>query len=130
MNTWFERIWPSITWTAIVFFLLSMDTDGIDGKGFLDIEGVDKLIHVVLFLVFAAVWGLYIKSLGKVHINLLVVLVFTAGSLYGLLMEYYQDIFTNRTFSYWDAVADAVGAGAGAWYAKKSPYGNRGRNQN
>jgi hypothetical protein len=33
-------------------------------------------------------------------------------------------------FSIWDAVADAVGAVAGAAVIKKSPYGNRGRNQN
>jgi hypothetical protein len=45
-------------------------------------------------------------------------------------MEYYQKFFTNRSFSYWDGLADALGSVVGAWAAKKSPYGNRGRNQN
>ena len=45
-------------------------------------------------------------------------------------MEYYQKFFTNRSFSYWDGLADAIGSMFGSWAAKKSPYGNRGRNQN
>jgi hypothetical protein len=45
-------------------------------------------------------------------------------------MEYYQKFFTNRSFSYWDGFADALGSVVGAWALKKSPYGNRGRNQN
>lgn len=125
----FNSIWPSITWTAIVFFLLSMDTTGMGGGGFLNIQGVDKLIHFILFLLFALLWGRYLHTT-TISSNWLFILVFITGSLYGLAMEYYQDYFTNRNFSYWDAVADAVGAGAGAWYIKKSPYGNRGRNQN
>jgi VanZ family protein len=52
------------------------------------------------------------------------------GTAFGMGMEYYQKFFTNRSFSYWDGVADAVGTIVGAWLAKKSPYGNRGRNQN
>jgi hypothetical protein len=130
MNSIFERIWPSITWTAIVFFLLSMDTRNMGGGGFLKFEGIDKLIHFVLFWIFALLWGLFLQSSGTLSINRIGVLVFATGSLYGLGMEYYQDFFTNRSFSYWDAVADALGAGAGAWFIKKSPYGNRGRNQN
>jgi glucan phosphoethanolaminetransferase (alkaline phosphatase superfamily) len=130
MKSPLEQIWPSIAWTAIVFFLLSMDTSGIGGSGFLNIKGLDKLIHFVLFFAFAALWFFYFKSSKKTSLNWLLFLVSITGSLYGLAMEFYQDFFTNRSFSYWDAVADAIGAAAGAVYAKKSPYGNRGRNQN
>jgi VanZ family protein len=57
-------------------------------------------------------------------------LVVIISSGYGLGMEYYQKFFTLRSFSYWDAVADAVGSVVGVFAVKKSPYGNRGRNQN
>lgn len=116
-----EQIWPSIVWTAIVFFLLSMDTSGIEGSGFLKIKGLDKIIHFVLFFAFSALWFLYFKSSTSISLNWLLLLVSATGSLYGLAMEFYQDFFTNRNFSYWDAVADAIGAAAGAAYAKKKP---------
>jgi VanZ family protein len=67
------------------------------------------------------------RSAEETTIFLLLLIV---GSSYGMGMEYYQKFFTNRSFSYWDGLADALGSVVGAWAAKKSPYGNRGRNQN
>lgn len=125
-----ESIWPSIGWTALIFILLSMPTDGVDGSGLFDIPHFDKVIHFFLFLVLSCLWGIYSSHQKPENQNFLLLLTVILGAAYGLGMEYYQKFFTLRSFSYLDAVADAAGAITGVLAVKKSPYGNRGRNQN
>jgi hypothetical protein len=125
-----ERIWPSIGWTLVIFILLAMPTSGVDGSGLFNIPHFDKVIHFGLFLVLSFFWGVFFshKKSGNQHTILLLIVVLGSG--FGLGMEFYQKFFTLRSFSYLDAVADAAGAVVGVWAVKKSPYGNRGRNQN
>ena len=125
-----ESIWPSLGWTSVIFILLAMPTSGVDGSGLFNIPHFDKVIHFGLFLVLAFFWGVFFtnKKLEKQNATLLIVILLGSG--FGLGMEYYQKFFTLRSFSYWDAVADAVGSVVGVFAVKKSPYGNRGRNQN
>ena len=49
------------------------------------------------------------------------ILVVFIGSCYGMGMEFYQLYFTNRSFSWWDGLADSIGAGLGSWIAIKKP---------
>jgi hypothetical protein len=130
MNFLKDSIWPGLLWTGLIFFLLSMDTSGANEISLLKVYGIDKLIHFGLFSILTFIWGAYFFSREKVHTNLLILLIIILASAYGMGMEYYQKFFTNRSFSYWDGLADALGSVVGAWAAKKSPYGNRGRNQN
>lgn len=125
-----ESIWPAIIWTIVIFVLLSIDGQKLKHSSRLfDFEGADKIIHFGIFLMYAMLWNLY--GLNKLNnTKSLYLIVIITGSIYGLGMEYYQQFFTNREFSYWDALADSVGAIAGTFLIKKSPYGNRGRNQN
>jgi hypothetical protein len=125
-----DSIWPGLLWTGLVFFLLSMDTSGANEIGLLKVYGIDKLIHFGLFSILTFFWGAYFFGRETVHTNQLILLIIILASAYGMGMEYYQKFFTNRSFSYWDGLADAIGSVVGAWAAKKSPYGNRGRNQN
>lgn len=125
-----KMIWPSVIWTALVFILLSMDADSLGGSGLMKVKGADKVVHFILFLCFSFFWSCYLSLSHQVNQNRLLIWVIICGSVYGLGMEYYQLYFTSRSFSYWDAVTDAAGAVAGGWMAKKSPYRNRGRNQN
>jgi VanZ family protein len=107
-----------------------MDTSGAGELSLLKIYGIDKLIHFVLFAILAFLWGAYFIDKEAGLSNKIACLIIILASVYGMGMEYYQQYFTNRSFSYWDGLADAIGSVAGAWAAKKSPYGNRGRNQN
>ena len=125
-----SSIWPSIVWTSVIFLLLSMSTDGLGGNGLFGIPGFDKVIHFTLFAAFVFLWGSYYSINKKYSLSRILFILMLVASAYGLGMEYYQLYFTNRTFSLWDALADTIGSIAGAWVVKKSPYGNRGRNQN
>ena len=125
-----ESVWPGLVWTGLIFYLLSMDTSGAEGFSLLKVYGIDKLIHFVLFAILAFLWVTYFISPATKHPNQMIWMIIIMASAYGMGMEYYQQFFTNRSFSYWDGLADALGSVAGALGAKKSPYGNRGRNQN
>ncbi|MEY4728423.1 MAG: VanZ like family, partial [Bacteroidota bacterium] len=87
-------------------------------------------IHFVIFLLFAYLWGVFFMQHSTFEERNIIFIIIILGSGFGMGMEFYQKFFTNRSFSYWDGVADAVGTIAGVWLAKKSPYGHRGRNQN
>lgn len=130
MNRILESIWPSIGWTAVIFILLAMPTSGVDGSGLFNIPQFDKVIHFVLFLVLAFFWGVFFGHKKSANQNTIFLLIIIIGAGFGLGMEYYQKFFTLRSFSYFDALADAIGVFAGVFAVKKSPYGNRGRNQN
>lgn len=107
-----------------------MDTSGANEFSLLKVYGIDKLIHLALFAILTFLWGAYFLSKETLHGNRTIFLIIFLSSTYGMGMEYYQHFFTTRSFSYWDGLADALGSVVGALVAKKSPYGNRGRNQN
>ena len=130
MKKTLQSIWPAILWTTAIFFLLSSDSQEIkESSEIIDFKGADKIVHFFLFLGFSFLWGSYTCNKITDTKKLYLLLILT-GSVYGLAMEYYQQFFTLRQFSYWDAVADTLGTIAGSFFVKKSPYGNRGRNQN
>ena len=123
MKKIFQSIYPSLIWTGIIFWLLT--TNSSRSKSFSLIKSiphVDKLIHWVLFTVFALLWSLFLGSRVKVEVKWgLGFLIFLAGSAYGMGLEFIQLYFTNRSFSWWDGLADAVGAAFGSWIAIKKP---------
>jgi VanZ family protein len=121
----FKSIFPCILWTLMVFILLAMNSHNK-----IDVPGLDKLVHFGLFFFFSFLWGTYLKPKISIDATSFTMFLVIVGSAYGMGMEFYQKYFTNRSFSYWDGLADALGSVAGAWAVKKSPYGNRGRNQN
>ncbi|MEY5045293.1 MAG: VanZ family protein [Bacteroidota bacterium] len=124
-----NKLLPFI-WTVCVFYLLSFDTSSASDSALWKFPGVDKLIHFVIFLLFAYLWGVFFMQHSTFEERNIIFIIIILGSGFGMGMEFYQKFFTNRSFSYWDGVADAVGTIAGVWLAKKSPYGHRGRNQN
>lgn len=130
MKLFARSSWPGLFWSMLTFYLLSMDTQSMGEVSIMKLYGIDKLIHFFLFAMFAFLWTVRMINKPVGHENTILLLVIILGSAYGMGMEYYQKFFTSRSFSYWDGLADTLGSVAGAWAAKKSPYGNRGRNQN
>jgi VanZ family protein len=129
MKKLLSSIWPAIIWTILIFILLVMPTKGLEGKDVNEIPNIDKFVHVILFSVFGFLWFSFFDSNYPLKGNLIFPAILITGSLYGLGMEFIQKYFTERSFSLMDAFADTIGTVIGL-LIKKSPYGNRGRNQN
>lgn len=127
----FKTPWPALVWTGLIFILLSMDTGSLESASRIPIPHFDKIVH---FCIFGSYAWVMLKWRGAInHITFpIALLAFLVSSTYGTAMEFYQEKFTNREFELGDIYADIIGALVGVlWFmTTKSPYGNRGRNQN
>ena len=122
MPTLFKSIVLPLAWTICVFYLLSFDTSGVDGlTSIWKIYGIDKPIHFGIFFLLAYLWTHWLVQRFNRSTSKILFTLIAACSLFGMGMEYYQLYFTNRSFSYWDGVADAIGSVAGCWMAIKKP---------
>ncbi len=122
--------WTAVTWTVVIFLLLGLDNEHVPEVSMFNFKFRDKFYHCIVFTVYAFLWfGVGYRntmtSLKKLYMT-----VFITGLIFGIGMEFFQEAFTNRQFSWWDGFADMIGLFLGLGIAKKSPYGNRGRNQN
>jgi VanZ family protein len=126
--------WPAIFWSVIIFLLLAMPPLNINQEKPLELSGLDKTIHFLLFGIMVWLWGYYQKTILPAGKNSAAQLIFitVATIAYGIVMEYVQD-WVGRDFDVWDMVADAAGAVTAFFVLlvqKEDPGGNRGRNQN
>jgi VanZ family protein len=126
--------WPTVFWSVFIFLLLAMPPLRINQEKPLELSGLDKTIHFLLFGIMVWVWGYYQKTVLPAGKNLTVPLLFITliSTAYGIFMEYVQD-WVGRDFDVWDMVADAAGAIIAFFLLlvqKEDPGGNRGRHQN
>lgn len=99
-------------YTAFIFVLCTLP-----GSAFPDIPPnpwlqLDKLIHLGLWFALALCYAFALPRLG---VSWLVALTLTAllGAGYGLLIEWFQESFTDRTYDIYDVYADFAGTGLG-----------------
>ena len=108
---------------AIIFYLSSLEDVPVPG---LDIPGMDKVMHAVLYGGLAAtVWHGLRRSNETVNRGLLFAVPMIFALLYGLSDEYHQLHVPGRAFDWLDCVADGVGAamapaGLNYWDSKRS----------
>jgi VanZ family protein len=126
--------WPAIIWSVIIFLLLVIPPLNINQEKPLEISGLDKTIHFLLFGIMVWVWGYYQQTISSTRKKFVprLLLITIVVIVYGIVMEYVQD-WVGRDFDVWDMVADAAGAVTAFFVLlvqKEDPGGNRGRNQN
>ncbi|MBI5498313.1 MAG: VanZ family protein [Deltaproteobacteria bacterium] len=108
--------WAALGWAALIHLMSSAPRQL---PAFLDVDGLDKLIHLVEFgtlggLLTAALWrgvpelagaGAWVAALG--------------AAAYGCVDELHQAYVPGRSSSFYDVVADAVGALAAALLVRR-----------
>jgi len=98
----------AVLWTAFIVFGLLSEPSGIPRFKWLTIEGVDKLIHAILFLVEAALLTLVFAKPSTLRVGLLILAwcVFLGG-----ILELIQHYWVNGRSGDWvDLLADTLGA--------------------
>ncbi|MBW2938637.1 VanZ family protein [Aureisphaera sp. CAU 1614] len=69
----------------------------------------DKIVHALLYFLFAIIWLFYFRSLGK-ESKSIYVFVSIALFIYGIIIEVLQGSYiVTRTHDNWDIVANATG---------------------
>ncbi|WP_205509490.1 VanZ family protein [Longitalea arenae] len=114
--TW--KIIP-IAWTALTIFLLCLPGSAIPSAGVFSTEGIDKVVHAILFGGIVLLWAfnLYFRRNHKSKwLQIIVALTLFSVGL-GIGLEFLQrDYIPNRSFDGIDIIADTAGAVIAAVY--------------
>lgn len=95
--------WLAWFWTFLILVACTWPGKDIPTA---PIMGFDKIVHTGLFTVWTILWLLAYPRKSS--------LIVLAGMSYGLGLEFYQQLLPfDRTFDWWDAVADAAGVSVG-----------------
>lgn len=104
--------WPAIVWGMVILVFTGVPGNMIPRvPRFMDLFAPDKIVHLILFLVFAVTvfYGIH-KDKGSLERTGLLAGLFLAIG-YSALSEFLQwSIFINRQASIWDFIADVTGA--------------------
>jgi len=108
--------WPAITWSVVIFVLLTLPARAIPSEGLFGIPNLDKAVHFVLFGGLVYLWVRYLLAKTKsLDLKQVILAFFVISSAYGIGMEYFQRyVLVDRHFDYGDILADVSGALAAA----------------
>lgn len=91
--------WVAWLWTFLILLACTWPGKDIPAA---PIVGFDKIVHAGLFIVWITLWTSVYPKKAALFVLL--------GIAYGLGLEFYQQLLPfDRTFDWWDAVADAAG---------------------
>jgi VanZ family protein len=99
INVFLGKKWTAWLWTAVVIAACLWP-----GKKMPEAPsmGFDKVVHIILFFTWALLW----LTVDQIRASRVIV----AGLLFGLLTEICQErLPIDRTFDWWDLLADAAG---------------------
>jgi VanZ family protein len=98
-NYFSHQRWPALLWTFLIVLACTWPGKSLPEA---PVIGFDKVIHVGMFVGWAFLWMmLYPKK---------ITLLFLIGIAFGILMEVFQHLLPyERTFDWWDVLADGVG---------------------
>jgi hypothetical protein len=140
-----KRFAPALLWGIFIFVLCAMPSQNIPSFNWLDIAAPDKWVHAFIFGVFttfllAGKDGINLKifnfdfykslisnikqpkhsNIAETIFSKTNLLIAIASALYGVAMEFYQGYFcVDRSFDWFDALADAVGSFLALWFYAK-----------
>lgn len=107
MRPWLYYRGPAVLWAGLVLFLsLSPDTSGPD-------MGWDKANHFAAYAVLSFLVTRALSAGGRVSVRAAAAAI-SAAFLFGIMVEFLQSLTETRSMEALDAVANGLGAAAGA----------------
>lgn len=114
--TW--KIIP-FAWTVVTIILLCLPGSAIPSAGVFSTEGIDKVVHAILFGGIVLLWAfnLYFRRNEKQKWQGIIVILTLFSVGLGIGLEFLQrDYIPNRSFDGNDIIADSLGAVLAAVY--------------
>src|SRR5262245_8164185 len=106
-------------WTAMTIFLLCLPGSAIPSTGVFSTEGIDKVVHAILFggIVLLCGINLYFRRNQKTKWQQIIVYLTLFSVGLGIGLEFLQRyVIPNRSFDGNDIIADSIGAVLAAVY--------------
>jgi VanZ family protein len=102
-------------WTIAIAVLSLMSADQVSSIGIWDIAGIDKVSHLLSYLLHTFLWCMAVRNR---KIPVYFVVFFSAS--FGIIMEICQFyLFNGRTFELFDVMANILGSVSGVILFKK-----------
>lgn len=103
----------ALIWTILIFYFCLEEVPSVPKITF---QFKDKVVHFIFYFVFVYFWTI---SLQNKRLNYVLIILFLA-LIIGVSIEFLQENFTsNRTFDWYDILANSIGAIASFIYVKK-----------
>ena len=103
----------ALIWTILIFYFCLEEVPSVPKITF---QFQDKVVHFIFYFVFVYFWTI---SLQNKRLNYVLIILFLA-LIIGVSIEFLQENFTsNRTFDWYDILANSIGAIASFIYVKK-----------
>ncbi|MFO7998139.1 MAG: VanZ family protein [Bacteroidales bacterium] len=103
---------PALGWALIVLAAISMPASRIPGSDLLKLPHIDKLIHGLLFMVFAILlaYGFFRQNKQRIPGKYYLILTLSIGIIYGLATELMQFwMLPGRHGNLGDFIANTIG---------------------
>jgi hypothetical protein len=98
-----QQRWPAILWTLAIIVACTLPGQSLPDA---PVVGFDKVVHIGMFVGWAFLWMMLFPEKTR--------FIFLIGIFFGILLEFYQQLLPfDRSFDWWDALADGVGTLAG-----------------
>ena len=99
-------------WLIAITVASLISAQSIPAVGIIKIEGLDKVVHFIMYM---GLCFLLLKSIKDRNIVILMFCIF-----YGVLMELLQFLISSgRSFDFFDIIANIIGANVGALLATR-----------
>lgn len=107
---------PAFLWAVVILLLSAFPGDRLPDEGWLNIPHLDKLAHLIMYMILAFFLGVGFKKEGGTTIfqRSTRLMSFVLAGIYGVLMEFLQfGLSVGRSFEYGDMIANCGGAALG-----------------
>jgi len=113
LKKYFGKLIVPLGWTIFIQVLLCLPGTDIPGPELFEIPYFDKIVHVIFFGSFVALWCFYFRyrSTDNNWLKNIFFIVFLVASINGIVIEYIQMYFIPmRSFDQGDIIADVLSA--------------------
>jgi len=91
--------WPALLWTLAIIIACTWPGQSLPDS---PVVGFDKVVHIGMFVGWSFLWMMLFPRK--------ITAIFLIGIFFGILLEFYQQLLPfDRSFDWWDALADGVG---------------------
>jgi len=117
----------AIGWNLIVLVLCLVNLSNIEGVEKVAFPHIDKVVHFAFYTAASFLWSWALYNKSSTHRNLNLSLMILGLILFGLIVEFLQDLLpTKRAFEWFDVVSNTAGVLVGTsiylLYRKLKPH--------
>lgn len=116
----FKYFGPGISWAFVIFILCAIPGKNLPHYTWADLLSVDKLVHFTMFFVLVLLFKRGFAKMGSSVSTTQNTLLLLSAMAYGGSLELMQSYFyVDRSGSWFDFLANSIGAMAGVYFFKK-----------